>query len=77
MTLNIGRPPRSEKPRVRISTTELLTAVVDLGPNWPIRFGDYEIVDVNEAVDRELIAGNLLDAVTVSPQGEQCLDGSR
>ncbi|MGH3745412.1 MAG: hypothetical protein ACRDTP_11180 [Mycobacteriales bacterium] len=73
MTSHIGRPPRSDKPRIPISTSELLTAVVELGPNWPTRFGDHEIVDVNEAVDRELIAGNLVDAVTLTAQGERLL----
>lgn len=74
MTSHIGRPPRTDKPRIRISTTELLAAVVELGPNWPSRFGDHEIVDVNEAVDRELMAGNLLDAVTLSPRGQRWLE---
>jgi hypothetical protein len=73
MTSRIGRPSRSEKPRIRISTTELLTAVSDLGPHWPTRFGDREIVDVTEAVDRELLAGNLRDGITLSMQGEQAL----
>lgn len=76
MTTNIGRPSRSEKPRIRISTTELLAAVDELGPHWPTRFGDREIVDVNEAVDRELLAGTLLDAVTLSPHGERLLRGT-
>lgn len=73
MTTRIGRPSRSEKPRAPISTVELLSAVAGLGPNWPARFGDHEIVDVNEALDRELIAGHLRDAVTLSPQGRQAL----
>lgn len=72
---HIGRPSRSVKPRLPIVTTELLAAVAELGPNWPTRFGDREIVDVNEAVDRELIAGTLLDAVTLSPRGRQLLRG--
>jgi hypothetical protein len=73
MTTRIGRPRRADKPRVRISTSELLQAVSDLGPNWPARFGDYEIVEVNEALDRELIAGTLIDAITLSPQGRELL----
>lgn len=77
VTARIGRPPRSVKPRLRISTTELLTAVADLGPNWPARFGDYEIADVNEALDRELLAGNLLDAITLTDQGRQTLPDTR
>lgn len=71
MTSHVGRPTRSEKPRVQITSAELLTAVSELGPTWPARFGDHEIVDVNEAVDRELLAGNLVDAVTLSPKGRQ------
>lgn len=70
---HIGRPSRSVKPRLPIGTIELLTAVAELGPTWPARFGDREIVDVNEAVDRELMAGTLLDAVTISPHGRQLL----
>lgn len=76
MTTRIGRPSRSDKPRIPISTTELLAAVADLGPSWPLRFGDHEIVDVNEALDRELIAGTLRDAITLSPQGRRALHGS-
>lgn len=72
----VGRPSRSVKPRVPIGTAELLAAVSELGPAWPARFGDREIVDVNEAVDRELLAGTLLDAVTLSPHGERLLRGT-
>jgi hypothetical protein len=73
MTTRIGRPPRSEKPRFPISTSELLTAIAELGPNWPARFGHYEIVDVNVAVDRELLAGHLRDAITLSNSGIRML----
>ncbi|HEX7356052.1 MAG TPA: hypothetical protein VF288_14615 [Mycobacteriales bacterium] len=73
MTSHVGRPSRSDKPRKRIDTSELLAAVSEMGPNWPARFGDREIVDVNEALDRELLAGTLLDAVTLSPEGERVL----
>lgn len=77
-TSRIGRPSRRVKPRVRISTTELLTAVNDLGPSWPVRFGGYELVDVSEALDRELIAGNLRNATTITDQGRRVLrDDSR
>lgn len=70
---HIGRPSRADKPRMPINTIELLSAVATLGPNWPARFGHYEIVDVTTAVDREQIAGNLLDAITLTPQGHQLL----
>ncbi|HEX7353964.1 MAG TPA: hypothetical protein VF288_03930 [Mycobacteriales bacterium] len=71
MTTRIGRPTRSEKPRHPISTAALLAAVDQLGPHWPARFADHEIVDVNEAVDRELLAGTLVDAVTLSGSGRR------
>lgn len=73
MTTRVGRPSRSDKPRNPISTTELLAAVADLGPNWPARFGDYEMLDVTEALNREVIAGNLHDAITLAPPGKQML----
>lgn len=50
-------------------TYDLLAAVAAYGASWPAQFPDREIVDVIEAVDREHIAGNLLDAVTLSHQG--------
>lgn len=71
--MRTGRPSRAVKPRHHISTLELLSAVGEFGPNWPARFGDHEIADVNEAIDRELIAGTLLDAVTLSPYGQRLL----
>lgn len=73
MTTRVGRPARTDKPRSQISTTELLQAVADLGPTWPAQFGDHEVVAVTEALDRELIAGTLIDAVTISPYGWQLL----
>lgn len=75
MTTRIGRPSRADKPRVRIGTTELLQAVAELGPNWPVRFSRYEIVEVNEALDRELMAGTLTDAVTLSDRGRSLITG--
>ncbi|HEY5334577.1 MAG TPA: hypothetical protein VIJ71_00990 [Mycobacteriales bacterium] len=73
MTTRIGRPSRADKPRVRIGTIELLQAVADLGPNWPVRFSHYEIVEVNEALDRELMAGTLTDAITLSAHGRRMI----
>lgn len=70
----MARPTRAERPRVRVSTRELLTAVHELGPHWPRRFAQREIVDVNEALDRELIAGTLSDAITLSPRGHRALN---
>lgn len=40
--------------------------MADLGPHWPTRFGYHELIDVSEALDREMIAGALLDAVTLN-----------
>lgn len=56
-----------------IVTRDLLTAVAQLGESWPARFGRYEICEVRRAVDRERLAGNLLDSCTLSPQGRQLL----
>ena len=64
-----GRRSRAEKPRQPVPTYDLLAAVAAHGASWPAQFEDREIVDVIEAVDREHIAGNLLDAVTLSDQG--------
>lgn len=77
MTTRIGRPSRADKPRIRIGTTELLHAVADLGPNWPGRLGHCEMVEVNEALDRELLAGTLVDATTLSTQGRHLISGSK
>jgi len=74
MTTVGGRPSRAAKPRMPIDTRDLLTAVAQLGSTWPSRFGHHEIVDVSEALDRELLAGTLIDAITLSPQGRRLLD---
>ena len=76
MTTTVGRPSRAQKPRAPISTRELLAAVAEFGSKWTYQFGDREIVDVIEAVDREQLAGNLLDGVTLSPQAQQLLTSS-
>jgi hypothetical protein len=60
-----------------ISTLELLSAVAALGPYWPARFGHREIIEVSMAVNREKIAGNLRDAITVTSQGKQLLRRGR
>lgn len=73
MTTRIDRLQGADNPRLRIGTTELLSAVADLGPNWPARFGHHEIAAVREAVDRELTAGTLTDGTTLSAQGQQLL----
>ena len=72
----VGRPSRAEKPRVVISSQELLSAVDAHGPYWPAAFGDQEIVSVTEAVDRELLAGTLVDATHLSPAGRALLEGA-
>lgn len=78
MTVGVGgRPSRSDKPRMPIGTMDLLMAVADLGPHWPARFGHHEIVDVNEALDRELLAGTLVDAITLSPHGQRLIAAER
>lgn len=74
MTTTTGRPSRDQRPQMPVGTIELLTAVRDLGPNWPARFGDHEIVEVAAAVDRELLAGNLIDGATLSAQGRKLIE---
>lgn len=70
----VGRPSRAVKPRIVISSRDLLAAVDEHGPQWPAVFGDQEIVSVTEAVDRELLAGTLVDATHLSPAGRELLD---
>lgn len=74
MATKTGRPSRAKKPRVPISTLELLAAVAELAATWTDRFSEHEIVDVIEAVDREQLAGNLLDGATVSLQGQHLVN---
>lgn len=73
----VGRPSRAVKPRIVISSQDLLSAVDEHGPLWPATFGDQEIVSVTEAVDRELLAGTLVDATHLSPAGRALLDGTQ
>ncbi|HEX7353600.1 MAG TPA: hypothetical protein VF288_02065 [Mycobacteriales bacterium] len=68
--------PRREGPRPVITTLELLRAVADHGPQWVAVFDDVEITSVTEALDRELLAGNLLDATRLSEQGRRLLAGA-
>jgi hypothetical protein len=63
---------RGHKPH--IPTTDLLEAVSVLGVRWTMIFHDWEVTQVNEALDRELYSGNLDNAYTVSSRGYQALD---
>jgi hypothetical protein len=65
--------PRREGPRPVISTPELLRAVADHGPLWVTVFEHIEITSVTEALDREILAGNLLDATQLTEQGRAAL----
>lgn len=74
-TLGGGRP-RGHTSTAPISTLRPLPAVAELGSTWPLRFCECEVVDVIDAVDREVLAGNLTDAATLSPQGRRAVSGS-
>lgn len=76
MTTLGGRPPRGQRPRAPINTLELRTAVAELGSTWPLLFRDHEVADVIDTVDREVLAGNLTDVATLSPQGRRAVPGS-
>jgi hypothetical protein len=65
--------PRREGPRPVISTPELLRAVADHGPQWVTVFENVEITSVTEALDREILAGNLVDAVRLTEHGRAVL----
>jgi hypothetical protein len=61
--------PARPGPRRHISTLEILEAVATRGRFWTAVFADDEVRTVNEAVDRELLAGTLLDACTLTTFG--------
>jgi hypothetical protein len=63
--------------RPTICTEDILEAVATRGRRWTAAFADEEITVVNEALDRELLQGNLVDAVTLSAQGERVLADHR
>ena len=60
-------------PKNHLGTDEVLEAVSVLGIRWTMAFSDEEVITVNEALDRELVNGNLANAFTVSAQGLQRL----
>ncbi len=65
--------PARSGPRRSISTKDLLQAIVTRGRHWTAVFADEQIVSVNEALDRELLNGNLIDACTLSERGRRTL----
>ncbi len=62
--------PARPGPRRHISTLEILDAVATRGRYWTAVFTDDEVRTVNEAVDRELLAGTLKDACTLTSFGD-------
>ena len=60
-------------PRGHIATGALLEAVATRGPRWPAAFRYEQVTSVSEALDREVLSGNLTDAQTLSKQGERRL----
>ena len=65
--------PARPGPRPEIATYAILEAVATRGRRWTAAFRDAEILALNEAVDRELLNGNLKDGHTLSAQGERTL----
>lgn len=69
--------PARHGPRPHITTYEILRAIDARGPTWPTVFATHEITTVNEALDRELLAGNLRDATALSDKGRVELERMR
>lgn len=65
--------PRREGSRPVITTADLLRAIADHGPQWVTVFEHVEIIAVTEALDREILAGNLVDATRLTEQGRAVL----
>ena len=66
--------PKRPGPRPRIDRFELLDAVDWCGVRWPLLFSAYEVTCVNEALDREILEGTVLNAFAVSSRGRRMLD---
>lgn len=45
----------------------------DLGPYWPAHFAAHEFIDVSKALEREMLAGTLADAITLTDHGRRLL----
>ena len=60
-------------PKRHLDSPEVLRAIAVLGIRWTVAFRNEEITAVNEALDRELLNGNLVNAYTLSSQGEHAL----
>ena len=69
--------PARHGPRPHITTYEILRAIDARGPTWTAVFTAHEITTVNESLDRELLAGNLRYATTLSRRGRLELERLR
>ena len=64
----------AEESSSRLGSELLLAAIDEHGPRWPAVLGpQFDQMVLNAAMDREVLAGTVLDAVTLSPRGRAVL----
>ena len=66
--------PARPGPRPTLPTFDVLFAVATRGRRWTSAFRDAEVRTLDEAADRELFSGNMVNPYTLSVRGERLLE---